>query len=276
MKFIPVAFIVLSFAAIFGFTVPQKKGDYAAPHTAKAPIIDGAGTDACWAKAPWQPINEKWLGEPYKPADFTGRYKAVWDSSFVYILAEITDDTLADTHKDGLVKYWDDDCLEVFFDEDRSKGIHTYSYNAFAYHLSLANHCVDYGLDSAAHYYDSHAYTRRVTKGKNSVWEVRFSIHPDTYKPAKGKEKESSPLKLRAGKKLGFAIAYCDNDRSKERENFIGNVPVAGTDKNKGYIDAGIFGELTLVPPGNASTATNKAKPLPAQQKTAAPAKHTK
>jgi hypothetical protein len=45
---------------------------------------------------------------------------------------------------------------------------------------------------------------------------------------------------------MGFALAYCDNDTSKERENFIGSVAVAGEDKNRGWIDAGIFGTIVL------------------------------
>ena len=46
---------------------------------------------------------------------------------------------------------------------------------------------------------------------------------------------------------MGFALAYCDNDNSKERENFIGSVYVDGEDKNRGWIDANIFGTLKLI-----------------------------
>lgn len=41
-------------------------------------------------------------------------------------------------------------------------------------------------------------------------------------------------------------LAYGDNDHSPERENFIGNVRIDGTDKNRGWIDAGVFGLLEL------------------------------
>ena len=57
---------------------------------------------------------------------------------------------------------------------------------------------------------------------------------------------KNTPLTLKKGQKLGFAIAYCDNDRSPERENFIGNVFVAGEDKNQGYKTADIFAKLEL------------------------------
>ena len=242
--------LLLKSAALFcllGLTAASQKplpaGWLTAKHAIKAPVIDGKAADACWKSAAWHPMNQRWIGPEYSPSDFTGRYKAAWDSNYIYILAEITDDTLTDTHPDGLEKYWDDDCLEVFFDEDRSKGIHTFSYNAFAYHIGLDNKVVDTSPEHKAAYYPEHAFNRRITKGNVSIWEVRFKIFPDTYTD----QNPGKPVTLRLGKKLGFAIAYCDNDHSTERENFIGSIPVAGTDKNKGYIDAGIFGEMELV-----------------------------
>jgi hypothetical protein len=42
-------------------------------------------------------------------------------------------------------------------------------------------------------------------------------------------------------------LAYCDNDGSPVRENFIGSKPMAGPDKNLGYINADVFGSLRLV-----------------------------
>ena len=34
---------------------------------------------------------------------------------------EITDDVLLDQHEDFLALWWDDDCVEIFVDEDNSK-----------------------------------------------------------------------------------------------------------------------------------------------------------
>lgn len=219
-----------------------RKGDISISFADKAPVIDGKSGDKVWEKAKWHPIDEKWLGPDYSTTDFSGQYKLLWDKNYLYLFAEITDDTLVDTHPDELVKYWDDDCLEVFIDEDRSKGIHTNNYNAFAYHLNLKNRAIDYGTDGKPHFYD-HALCKRLSNGTQSTWEVRFQLYADSYKDGA----KNKPLTLSAGKKLGFAIAYCDNDHSPERENFIGSVPVDGTDKNRGYIDAGIFGEAILV-----------------------------
>ena len=200
------------------------KGNYSVPSiTGKPPVIDGKANEKIWEMAPWQPIDELWLGKEYDAKDFSGRYRLLWDTKYLYLLAEITDDTLVDTHPDPLIKYWDDDCLEVFIDEDRSKGEHKYNYNAFAYHLSLKNQAVDYGPDEKAHVY-KHVVCKRITRGHLSTWEVRFELYADNYKDGAF----NKPVALHPGKKIGFALAYCDNDHSPERENFIGSIPVAG------------------------------------------------
>jgi hypothetical protein len=59
--------------------------------------------------------------------------------------------------------------------------------------------------------------------------------------------KDNKPVKLNEGKKLGYAVSYNDNDGDNRRENFFGSVFIDGEDKNRGWIDAGVFGELLLV-----------------------------
>lgn len=208
-----------------------------------SPTLDGDGSDEVWQQAEWLPLDQVWLGAQPTSADYSGRYKLAWDENNLYLLAEITDDTLVDTHTDGLDKYWDDDCLEIFLDEDASGGEHQYSYNAFAYHIALDGKVVDINLKKEFAYYNEHCTTRRKTAGLTSTWEVAVSVF-DGKKYVDGGE--NIPKMLRAGKKMGFALAYCDNDHSPERENFIGNVRVEGEDKNRGWIDASIFGLLEL------------------------------
>ncbi|MDA7501867.1 CBM9 family sugar-binding protein [Chitinophagales bacterium] len=211
-------------------------------YAADAIVIDGKASDAGWQNTSWQAMDQTWLGSEYSAEDFSGRYKLAWDQDHLYVLAEITDDVLRDTHPNGLVNYWDDDCLEVFIDEDASGGDHQYNYNAFAYHIALNSKVTDIGTDSIPHYYD-HIKCRRLTKGHQSTWELAIEIYDDSYELDGANEK----VALRAEKQIGFAIAYCDNDNSKERENFIGSTVVEGEDKNRGWIDAGIFEEHVLV-----------------------------
>ncbi|MBV6438737.1 MAG: sugar-binding protein [Haliscomenobacteraceae bacterium CHB4] len=207
------------------------------------PVINGIADDAAWQSAAWLPLDQVWIGQAPGANDFSGRYKILWDENNLYVLAEITDDTLIDIHPDGLLKYWDDDCLEIFVDEDASGGDHQYNYNAFAYHIALDGKVADIGPDRNPHFYDDHCTTRRTASGKTSVWEVAVKIFDGKQYEDGG---DNIPKMLKAGKKMGFALAYCDNDHSPERENFIGSVKVEGEDKNRGWIDAGIFGLLEL------------------------------
>ena len=42
-------------------------------------------------------------------------------------------------------------------------------------------------------------------------------------------------------------VAYCDNDGSEIRENFIGSETVPSGPTDRGWIDAGLFGTVALV-----------------------------
>jgi len=207
------------------------------------PLVDGFGSDSAWANAEWLPLDQLWIGKQPTNDDYSGRYKLLWDENNLYILAEITDDTLIDIQTDGLTRYWDDDCLEIFLDEDASGGNHQYNYNAFAYHIALDGRVVDVAPDSSFQYFDDHCYTRRQCQGKVCIWEVAVKLYDGKQYTDDG---ENIPKMLKVGKRIGFALAYCDNDYSAERENFMGNVVVEGEDKNRGWIDAGIFGLLEL------------------------------
>jgi hypothetical protein len=203
--------------------------------------INGKIDGAEWADAEWRIMDQAWIGGSYDEDDFSGRYKVLWDEDRLYVLAEIKDDTLVDTHADGLVQYWDDDCLEVFIDADASGGNHQYNYNAFAYHIALDLKVTDIGIDSIPHYYQ-HIESVRSQDGNTSLWELAISLYDDNYVL----DDKTTPIRLTEGHLMGFAIAYCDNDYSEEREHFIGSIPVDGEDKNRGWIDAGIFEKVIL------------------------------
>lgn len=213
-------------------------------HKAKAnPIIDGMANEAVWKSSTWYPINQLWLGEPYSKDDFSGRYKLAWTKDALYLLAEIKDDKIYDNHKDPLLNWWDDDCLEIFIDENNSGGEHQYNHNAFAYHIALDGNVVDMSTSQKGKLYNSHITSERITKNNTTIWEVKILLFDDTYND----NGENKPVRLKTNKKIGFALAYCDNDESQHRENFIGSIVVDGGNKNRGWIDANIFGTLKLV-----------------------------
>jgi hypothetical protein len=77
-----------------------QSGEHIARKATEVPQIDGKATEQCWDNAEWYPIDQKWLGEEYTADDFQGRFKAVWDENYLYLLVEIVDDTLVDIYED--------------------------------------------------------------------------------------------------------------------------------------------------------------------------------
>ena len=234
--------IILSLIIIAGCKETNQASDVTFAQVVTKMDIDGHVSEMAWDKADWRDIDNVWLGGSYNAEDFSGRYKTLWSKDRLYVVAEIIDDTLVDIHPDGLERYWDDDCLEVFVDVDASGGNHQYNYNAFAYHIGLDGKVVDIGVDSLPHYYN-HVVSAMTHKGNMTTWELSIALYDESFE----RNKSSKEYKLSAGHDIGFAIAYCDNDHSQEREHFIGSVAIKGEDKNRGWIDAGIFERVTLV-----------------------------
>ncbi|MEH6548809.1 MAG: sugar-binding protein [Pseudomonadales bacterium] len=246
--------LLLLFSALL---IPTTGQAIEASKAQSSPIIDGAATESVWEDAPWHKMDKHMLGEFPEQSDFSGQFKVSWDERGLYILAEITDDVLFDQHADPLFKYWDDDCLEIFIDEDMSGGNHQFDFNAFAYHVALDNQAVDMGPnnpDGSTQFillndHVESVWKRSKEKPHKLIWEVAVSVYDDSFQYLANRASSSIPLILTENKKMGFMLAYCDNDGSKEREHFLGSQEIAPVNGNKnlGYINASVFGPLLLV-----------------------------
>ncbi|MFP4379635.1 MAG: sugar-binding protein [Candidatus Sumerlaeia bacterium] len=241
------AILTASCASLFALDASDKsewpKNTYVAPRAEKAPVIDGKADDACWDQAQWDGFDYLWLGEKVTPEDFSGRYKIVWTRDRVYILCEITDDVLLDVHKDPLKQWPNDDCVEIFVDADKSGGEHTFSHNAFAYHVATDYNVVDMGPDKRPHTYNDHVKTKITKEGNLYTWEMEMTIYGDDYDE---KSDKNQAMQLKAGHEMGFMMAYCDNDASPKRESFIGTIVNEGVLNNMGWKNADCFGTLVL------------------------------
>jgi hypothetical protein len=220
------------------------RSHYLAPAAMQSPVVDGNASDEVWQRAAWRALDQRWLGPELADSDFRGQYKVAWTPDRLYVLVEFIDDVLIDTHRDPLERYWDDDTLEVFIDEDHSGGDHQYNHNAFAYHFSLDNQAIDIGTDKQPRAYNDHVESSWKQTGDKVVWEVSIEIYADDYRDDAG---DNTPVLLTPGKVMGFMVAYCDNDGSELREHFMGSEFAAGDHKDRGWIDAGLFGTLELV-----------------------------
>ena len=242
-KLIAIVFLA-TFYSLSAFAI-----NYKAYRTDKAPIIDGVSDEYCWSRAQWALINQPFDGLALPDSsDFYGRYKAVWTSSRVYILMEVTDNKLVDNRINPSDNYWEDDLTEFFIDEDHTAQGHECSadaFKAFAYHIATVardknnyangsivsldspdaiHHVIDLGSDcntGKALNLDDHVKVKIVKIGNKYTWELEFKIYDKNYNQ---NSLANTPVTLTANKVMGFAIAYCDDDNGK-RENMIGTVP---------------------------------------------------
>ena len=210
--------------------------------TSESPTIDGRGMENSWNNAQWLPLDQNWLGKSYEHEDFNGRYKLLWNEKALYVLVEVVDDVLYDTHEDPFKLWWNDDSIQLFIDEDNSGGLHQYNHNAFAYNIALDGNVVDFALGKEPQLYNENVSSAKITEDSLTIWEIAIKLYPMNFE--EGIKNRS--VVLSKNKKVGFALAYCDNDGSTERENFIGSVFVPGEDKNVGWINADVFGTLVL------------------------------
>lgn len=216
---------------------------YTAPRATTAPVIDGVA-DTVWNKAAWAPIDVFWLGSQHPSAqDFSGRYKAMWDAGNLYLLVDITDDILFDATTNPLERYWDDDSVEIFIDENKNGGNHQYNTSAWAYHVSTLGDTVDFTNTTSVQLLNNHITVRRVSSGSKHLWEMSVRIYGENYSD----NATNIPLTLFAGKLMGFSICYNDNDASAQRESMIGSVDTQGHKNDMGYKDASVFGSMRLV-----------------------------
>lgn len=221
----------------------SNRNHYDARRAVTAPVIDGIA-DAVWEAATWAPIDVFWLGTQPNPTaqDYSGRYKALWDQDYLYLLFDITDDRIFDGTRNALDRYWEDDTVELFIDENRNGGQHGYNTSAWAYHISTYGDVVDY-TTSGPKLLNDHIDMRLVSVGDKHLWEMRVRIYGEDY----ADWKTNVPLKLAAGKLMGFSAAYIDNDGSSQRESMMGSVDTQGHKNNQGYLDASVFGSMRLV-----------------------------
>ena len=240
--------IALSLGPICNTAIAQQT----VPFVAEPISVDGKLNEQAWSHLSWLPMNHHIVGEIPSKEDFSGSYKLLWDENYLYLAAKITDDVLYDRFANPLEKYWDDDCLEVFIDEDNSGGNHQFNFNAFAYHIALDNQAVDIGFEDAPggpfillNEHINSVWKRHSNAPQDIIWEVAIEIHDQSFEPNK---QTNSRVKLKSGKQMGFMLAYCDNDGSEQREHFMGSHKInpVNDDKNLGYITADVFGEIIL------------------------------
>jgi hypothetical protein len=164
------------------------------------------------------------------------------------------------------------DCLEIFISESAStstaaRGTQSHSTaHFFAYHMNFTTMVDALDYIGGANNTSTNDPNIRIEGGfikrnhhlnfninKNDaahtyIWETEMKVYGNTY-PVTTSPEDRTPITLTDGKKMGFAVAYNDNDTAK-RDHFIGSMYVQGaTDdaRNQGYRNASVYAKLYLV-----------------------------
>lgn len=243
---------LFTLAGLFSISFAQNANSIRTDETI---TIDGIGSETDWEQATWYPIDQLVFASSIDPNDFSGRFKSLWDESFIYLLVEVTDDSLSDDYSNPTENYWQDDCVELFIDENNIGEDHQYNYNGFAYHVSLSGDVVDVGPSQTPVLLNNHIDSKIGTNNDKYIWEFRIKIFDDSF----DENGSNTPVILAENKVLGFSVGYCDNDETTTRENFIVSNPGQG---DNGWKNTSSFGSLTLKPGPLTSTDDTETNPF--------------
>jgi len=208
-----------------------------------------------------------------KTADFSGRFKVVWTADRLYVLTEIIDDQIKTPNTSNVYQNPENnDCLEIFISESASTSTQARGTTAsstshfFAYHMNFTDmvSALDYvgGTNNTTatdpnvrieggFIKRNHHLNFKIGKNDTThtyIWETEMKVYDSTY-PVITSPEDRTPVTLTKGKKMGFAVAYNDNDSTK-RDHFIGSMYVQGAsdnDRNQGYKNASVYAKMYLL-----------------------------
>ncbi len=106
------------------------------------PVID-ANIESVWNPAPTKDINQVVLGS--RPADYNGKWRALYDNNYLYLLVEVGDATRVN---DSGGSWWEDDVVEVFIDGNNSKGASYDGVNDFQFGFRWNDNIIHTGGNS--------------------------------------------------------------------------------------------------------------------------------
>jgi tetratricopeptide (TPR) repeat protein len=161
------------------------------------PVIDGQAEDL-WSNAQKYDIKNVMYTPPSGPNDCSASYKALWDVNNLYLLVEVTDDSL----KNDSIEFYNNDAIEIFIDSDNSKS-ESYGDNGFQFHfdwdkakptMGESKHNAVQGVELAM-----------VTTGNGYRTEIKFPWSTLKVKPS-------------AGTTIGFDIHVNDDDDGGDRD----------------------------------------------------------
>jgi len=224
--------------------ISKTNGEFRAYMTRSHMRIDGYSKDSIWASLHWYDMNYIWMGKTVDTADYHGKFKLAWNSQYLFVLVEVIDEHINPTLRNGIENYWKGDYVEVFIDEDKSGGNHQFNHQAFAYHVSTEGHTIDKSMLKETIFFDDHVEVKRSQIGNKHLWEMAIKLFDNTFDE---NANDNKPVEIVKQKRIGFSIAYGDNDGNNSRENFMGSKKTHGNNNDEGYINSDVFGSILFI-----------------------------
>ncbi|SFT13583.1 sugar-binding protein [Paenibacillus sp. BC26] len=219
-----------------GTTPPPTTGTFNATQVSSAVTIDG-NLDTAWTGKVTNAISKVSIGTVSGSSDLSGNFGVLWDSTNLYVMADINDDTL----RNDSTASSDDDSIDIYLDMNHDHST-TYGADDFMYQ-------VGYGDTTASEL--KHSATTGVsvaTTARTGGYRIEVKIPWTTL----GKVPT-------ANMSFGFDMMINDDDDGGARDSQMGwNDGTANA-----YLNPSLFGDGTLIsspPPSGGGTTVYEAE----------------
>ncbi|MEJ2701838.1 MAG: sugar-binding protein [Sedimentisphaerales bacterium] len=167
--------------------------------TSRPVAIDGK-VENLWSEARRYELGNVIYSPVSSKEDCSAFYKAMWDADNLYLLVNVTDDSLKNDSDSDL--WYQDDCVEVFIDADNAKS-QNYGNNDGQYHFDWDR--TNPSMDRFEHGRLDGVEFAMVTTGNGYLTEIKFPWSTLGIKPS-------------AGTKIGLDVHVDDDDDGGDRD----------------------------------------------------------
>jgi len=168
---------------------------------ASRPVVVDGRADDLWSESRQYKIGNVIYLPPSNEADLSASYKAMWDEKNLYVLIDVTDDSLKNDSDSDM--WYLDDCVEVFIDADNSKS-ESYGDNDAQYHF-------DWDKSSPS--------MDRFQNGKMDGIEFAMVTTENGYRTEIKFPWSTLGAEPSAGKKIGLDVHVNDDDDGGDRDS---------------------------------------------------------
>jgi hypothetical protein len=168
---------------------------------ASRPVVIDGTAEALWSEARQYKLGNVIYAPISSDEDCSANFKALWDAQNLYVLVDVTDDSLKNDSDSDL--WYQDDCVEVFIDGDNSKS-DNYDADDAQYHFDWNR--TKSTMNSFEHGSLNGVEFAMVTTEKGYRTEIKFPWSTLGTKPS-------------AGTKIGLDIHVDDDDDGGDRDS---------------------------------------------------------